>query len=282
MLPAPAGQVSLIVQPTKWSLPMRLCSRYFILCVLLLTPATSLAAGPPVRVAVFDGPGVGASSKSLIAALEDAKGRRFQVSRITPEQIQSGKLAEVDVLVHPGGSGGKQGNALGEGGRKAVRDFVRKGGGFLGVCAGAYLATNDYSWSLKLIDAKVVDKRHWARGNGEVKLSLSPSGATFFGRPTKEMSIHYAQGPLLAKPEWDDPEVPDYESLAVFASEIAENGAPRGVMERTSAAVRCTYGSGRVFCYSPHPELTEGLHHLIPTTVGWLADSKGSGELKKK
>jgi len=259
---------------------MRL-NRFFVPFLMLISPAAIFAADQPVRVAVFDGPGVGASAKPLIASLQEAKNQKFQITRITAEQIQNGKLADVDVLVHPGGSGSKQGNALGESGRKAVKDFVRQGGGFLGICAGAYLASNDYPWSLKLIDAKVVDKRHWARGNGEVELSLSPSGKKFFGQSTNKMAIHYAQGPLLARPEWDDPEVPDYESLAVFASEIAENGAPRGIMVATSAAVRCTYGKGRVFCFSPHPELTEGLHHLIPLTVDWLATAKQSGDSKK-
>jgi hypothetical protein len=76
---------------------------------------------------------------------------------------------------------------------------------------------------------------------------------------------------LLARPEWDDPDVPNYESMAIYKTEIAMKGAPQGVMARTSAAVRAQYGKGRVFCFSPHPELTEGLHHLIRLTVQWAA-----------
>ena len=34
------------------------------------------------------------------------------------------------------------------------------------------------------------------------------------------------------------------------------------------------YGKGKVFCFSAHPELTDGLHHLIPTVVKWLAEAK--------
>lgn len=241
------------------------------LLLLLLLPIGLLAQEKPVRVAIFDGDGVGPSALPLITAIEKAKEHPFQIARITAVEIQSGKLAEVDVLVHPGGSGGGQGKALGENGRKAVRDFVNQGGGYLGVCGGAYLATNDYEWSLNLIDAKVVDKRHWARGNGDVQLQLSKEATALFAHSEKEMTIHYAQGPLLARPEWDDPDVPNYESLAIFKTEIALKGAPQGVMARTSAAVRAQYGKGRVFCFSPHPELTDGLHHLIPLTVRWAA-----------
>ncbi|MGI9428431.1 MAG: BPL-N domain-containing protein, partial [Bythopirellula sp.] len=134
--------------------------------------------------------------------------------------------------------------------------------------------TNHYDWSLKLIDAKVVDRLHWARGKGTVSVQLSAEGSEFFEDDDRDMTLHYGQGPLLARQEWDDPEVPDYESLAIYATEIAKNGAPRGVMVGTSAAVRSEYGSGRVFCFSPHPELTEGQHHLIPIAVNWLAAEK--------
>lgn len=242
-----------------------------VLILLLITAVPAFAADAPVRVGVFQGSGVGPSSEQLIAALTSATGGDFEILRISADEIRDGKLADVDVLVHPGGSGSKQGNTLGERGRQEVRKYVQDGGGFLGVCGGAYLATNDYPWSLHLIDAKVVDRMHWARGKGTVTLRLSPQGSEFFQCDEQEMAIYYAQGPLLARREWDDRDVPDYESLAIYATEIAKNGAPRGVMAGTSAAVRCEFGKGRVFCFSPHPELTEGLHHLIPLAVEWLA-----------
>ena len=242
-----------------------------LILLLLLFPIALFAEDETIRVAVFEGEGVGPSSVPLIASFPEAKGPPFKVSRITADEIRKGKLADYDVVVHPGGSGGKQGRTLGEIGRKAVQDYIRGGGGFLGVCGGAYLATNDYDWSLDLIDAKVVDRKHWARGKGDVQLQLSLAGAELFGQDDQEMTIHYAQGPLLGRPEWDDPGVPNYESLAIFTTEIAKNGAPVGVMARTSAAVRTTYGKGRVFCFSPHPELTDGLSHLIPLAVQWAA-----------
>ena len=229
-----------------------------------------MASAAPIKVAVFEGDGVGKSCTNLLTILDNSSKIQLEVSRVTTADIVAGKLDEFDVLIHPGGSGSKQGNDLGEDGRQQVRQFVSQGGGFLGVCAGAYLATNDYTWSLNLIDAKVVDRKHWARGTGTVQLELSPSGQDLFKAKSSELEIFYGQGPLLARREWDDPKIPDYESLAIYGSEIAKNGAPNGIMKGTSAAVRCDYGKGRVFCFSAHPELTEGLHYLIPTVVQWL------------
>lgn len=219
-----------------------------------------------IRVAVFDDAGVGKSAKDLLRELDT---KRFDVRRIAAAEIRDGGLSEFDVLVHPGGSGSRQGKALGEEGRRAVRSFVEAGGGYLGVCAGSYLATNDYAWSLHLIDAKVLDRRHWARGTGKVQVELSARGVSFFDAP-KEFDLYYGQGPLLARREWDDNEVPDYESLAIYKGEIAKNGAPQGVMAGTSAIVRTDFGSGRVFCFSPHPELTEGRGKMIGQAVDWL------------
>jgi glutamine amidotransferase-like uncharacterized protein len=246
--------------------------RILLTLLLLLTSADCFA--DPIKVAVFNGEGVGKSCTNLITALTKSGNTDFKLTRITTPEILDGGLSQVDVLIHSGGSGSKQGNDLGEEGRKIVRQYIDQGGGFLGVCAGAYLATNDYSWSLNLIDAKVLDRKHWARGMGTVQLELSPSGQKLFQTAESTLDIYYGQGPLLARREWDDPKTPDYESLAIYASEIAKNGAPSGIMKGTSAAVRCKYGKGKVFCFSAHPELTDGLQHLIPTVVNWLADDK--------
>ena len=239
--------------------------------LLMLVCGSSLQAENPVQVAVFKGDGVGPSVNDVLAALKDAGTENFVVHRLMAEEIIAGKLADVDVLIFPGGSGSRQGKALGEDGRRAVVNYVKGGGGYLGICGGAYLATNDYAWSLDLIDAKCVDRKHWARGNGSVNIKLSPAASAFFGHVGEDLDIHYGQGPLLGRREWDDPKVPDYQSLAIYNSEIAEKGAPAGIMKGTSAVVRAAYDDGRVFCFSAHPEMTEGLAYMIARATRWLA-----------
>lgn len=224
----------------------------------------------PIRVLLFVDSGTSESREKVFAAVQADPACR--VGRITAARIREGGLREGDVLIHPGGSGGGQGKALGEAGRDAVRRFVSGGGGYVGFCAGAYLATNDYTWSLGLLDAKVVDRKHWARGKGPVQVRLSPAGRDLLGAAGEEVTFYYAQGPLLARREWPAARLPAYESLGVFASEVALNGAPSGIMAGTTAIARAPFGGGRVFCFSPHPELTEGIEGFVARAVRWAAN----------
>ena len=107
-----------------------------ILVLALIAGLPACGDDAPIRVAVFQGDGVGSSSENLITALKSASAGKFEIIRLTAEEIRGGKLADVDVLVQPGGSGSKQGKALGEQGRPAVRKHVSESGGLLGVCGG--------------------------------------------------------------------------------------------------------------------------------------------------
>ena len=233
---------------------------------------TQIPVSSRIRIAVYEGEGAGPSCAELLEVLGKVKGKPdFEIVRMDSVAIRQGGLSEVNVLIQPGGSGGKQGRALESKGRVAVREFVKKGGGFIGICAGAYLATNDYPWSLSLIDAKVIDREHWARGTGIVTIELSSDAQEFFGIKKKNLQIFYGQGPLLGRRESDDPLVPDYECLALYRTEIGKKGAPEGVMPGTSAVVRTQFERGRVFCFSAHPEKTDALGYMVEKAVRWAA-----------
>jgi len=222
----------------------------------------------PLRIAVYEDTGASAkSTPKLIKAVEASPS--FRVERIKAKAIEDGGLGAYDVVVFPGGSGSAQGKALGDKGREQVRAFVRRGGGCVGVCAGAYLATNDYSWSFGILNAKVVDKQHWARGFGDVAITLSPVGRARLGRSEEHLTIYYYQGPLLAP--GSDKQLPTYDAWAIFAGEIAKKGAPKGVMIGTTAIAAARFGKGRVVCFSPHPELTKGLEGMLHEGIIWAS-----------
>ncbi len=223
-----------------------------------------------IRVAIYADEGVSRNDPAQVkACLPTAKG--FKVTNITAKEIRGGALDKFDVLIHPGGSGSGQAKSLGDEGRQRVRQFVEGGGGFVGVCAGAYLASAEYPWALKLLDARVIDDEHWARGIGEVKLRLPLAGRIALATDKEIAAIYYENGPLLGPATKSD--IPDFESLAEFETEIAENGAPKGVMKGTIAIARGKFGEGRVVCFRPHPEKTRGCESFLTEGVGWAAGS---------
>jgi type 1 glutamine amidotransferase len=86
------------------------------------------------------------------------------------------------------------------------------------------------------------------------------------------MDIYYAQGPLLAPAEVAD--LPDFEVLAYYRTEIAKNGAPSGVMVDTPAVVAAPFGRGRVLCLSPHFEKAASEKRadaIVRRAVLWVA-----------
>lgn len=226
----------------------------------------------PMRVGVYVDDGAGSSVNDLLFVLE--KLDNVSIARLTAGQIRSGKLADLDLLIQPGGSGSAQGRNLGDVGRQEVRAFVQDGGGFVGICAGAYLASADYTWSLNLLDAKVVDRKHWNRGNATVDIAMTDVGKQFFRTRMKTLSIFYGQGPLLAPA--NRPDIEDYETLAVFDSEVAENGAPSGVMIGTTAIAKGRFGKGKVVCFSPHPEMTKGLEKMVQFAINHVKRKRSS------
>jgi glutamine amidotransferase-like uncharacterized protein/N-formylglutamate amidohydrolase len=222
-----------------------------------------------VHVAVFVDEGV-SSTEKLFSVLESDN--RLVASKVTANDVRNGKLEDYAVLIHPGGSGGGQGRTLGEEGRNRIREFIKAGNGYVGICAGAYLATCDYDWSLNVLDAKVIDRKHWNRGTGNVSLAMSPVGKETLNISTDAAELYYHQGPLLAPAQ--DPTVPDFQSLATYDGEIVKNGAPEGVMRGTTAIASGEYGKGRVICFSPHPEKTPNLEHLLLQGIQWAASSR--------
>jgi glutamine amidotransferase-like uncharacterized protein len=222
-----------------------------------------------IRVALYNCAGTGGDSAYVVERCL-VPFERANCRRITDAAIRRGALDQFDVVVFPGGTGSGTARALGDAGRKEVRRFVREGGGYLGICAGAYLATSHYRWSLGILDARVVDDAHWARGNGTVRIGLTEKGAALFGVHDKSVRISYRQGPLLAPGE--QPGIEDFELLASYESEIPRKGVPRGVMVGTAAIVRGRFGKGRVLAMSPHPEKTKGLTGFVRSAVAWLGN----------
>ena len=192
----------------------------------------------------------------------------MSVVRLSPAEIQAGGLSRFDVVMFTGGSGSGQARALDRDGCDAVKDFVKQGGGYVGICAGSYLACSGFSWSLGLINAKTLSPL-WKRGTATVKIELTDRGREILGPLHGELDCLYYQGPIVGPA--GARELPEFEPLAFFRSEVAKNNTPEGIMVDSPAILASRFGNGRVLCFSPHPEQSKGLETFVTRAVVWAA-----------
>ena len=182
-------------------------------------------AARPIRVAVYAGPGTRRGMHHLIQELQQLPGT--MLLPVGPEEINAGVLTHFNVVLFPGGSSTRQGETLGSLNREQVRDFIERGGGYVGICAGAYLATAEFPWALKIVDARPHSSQR-KRGRGMVEMEFTPAGRAILGADARGYSVRYHNGPILVPAQRE--EIPNFQALAVFRSEVAEGEAVRGVM----------------------------------------------------
>lgn len=232
-----------------------------------------------IRVGVFDGYG-GAQTcvwEALAACSLDAD---MSVRPITTSQIASGVLDSIDVIVVPGGGGTRQYQNLGQQNAQRIREFVRRGGGAVGICAGAYLFSNtpDYS-CLAINGARAIDIEHDNRGHGLVAFTLTEPGRKVYGEYAHLDTLHcmYYEGPVLvAAPD----DTVRYVELATMHSDVHEEGdAPAGMTNNRPFFIGNRYGKGKVFSSIAHPEATAGKMWMIARMVRWTQSDDDDASL---
>ncbi len=223
-----------------------------------------------IKVGIYRGPGSPQGGvDNVINVLKPFP--QATVVVLSGQEVGSLNLSSYDVLVFPGGSGSGQSKGIGESGLKNVRDFVSNGGGYVGICGGAYLACSNFTWGLGILNAGTVSNK-WQRGQAMLDLEPTLLGQQWLGDVKSTFKVRYHNGPILKPAHRTD--IPAYDVLTVFKTEIAEYGSPAGVQVNSPAHVTSTFGKGRVFISSPHPENTPGLENFIPRAIFWSAGDK--------
>ena len=158
----------------------------------------------------------------------------------SPDEVLNGILNETDILVFPGGSSGSYHLSLGTDGMELIRQFVRNGGSYFGICGGSQFATR---YGLSLF-------------NGSYRsANVDGPGVSFL----TNMTIHLnSTGPDLSEENetcttlyWGSSyfDANDMSNIITIAS-YPNNNEP--------GMIAFQYGRGTVFLSSPHPEYEEG------------------------
>ncbi len=207
---------------------------------------------------------------------------------IGKEDVIGGKLFSYDVFVIPG-SGRPYVDVINNRWRENIRKFVENGGGYVGICGGANLASMGFddsvngilnSYLLKIANVYINDeqneewqylwKSNWRHGGPPIKIHiLKNNNPIFEGYYGADRSIRYWGGPGIYEAHVDDEKLGEVIPLAIYAEEPMEvaplhywrwNGEWIPYKNVTTdikgqyAAIATTYEKGRVVLFGPHPE----------------------------
>ncbi len=228
---------------------------------------TSAETSQPIIVGVFEGHG-GAQTCiwETMAALQLDPDMKSRI--ITSADIANNVLDSIDAIIIPGGSGKSQYLNLGTLNQQRIKDFVAKGHGAVGICAGAYLFSNTPGYTcLALNGEQAIDIEHDNRGHGLAKFTLTEEGKKVFPELANRDTCYviYYEGPVFMKNTEDSIL---NTTLALMESDVHEEGnAPANMTNGKPFFLTNRYGKGRVFSSIAHPEATPGMMWMIPRMV---------------
>ncbi len=186
-----------------------------------------------------------------------------ELTYIDGEDLRSGKLDGLDILVMPGGSSKKQYSSMREEGAEAIRRFVRDGGKYFGTCAGLSILLQETN-RVALLPYRRIDG-YYARGGGEVKVEFSPKWMDRLSITNAEWSIYFHDGPIITTTNGiADVKV---EKMAICLNAVDEHrkkpAKQRDAMIKTPAFVYATCGKGKIIACNCHPENKKSTRILI-------------------
>jgi glutamine amidotransferase-like uncharacterized protein len=213
-----------------------------------------------VNVLIFNGSGVLESSVDGIEdCLNDSNNMNLTPNThfeyTTASEINSNTLLGYDVLIIPGGYAATDYLDNNEISSESIKQFVQGGKGYLGICAGAYAASNYvdgyYSgWGIAPdVNTKSVDYE------GLLTITTTSYGNKIINGSTT--TIFHENGPAMYS-----------NNSQIIMATYADNNTG---YENYASIIAETQGSGRVILSGSHPELNPQNPQLLTNMILWLS-----------
>lgn len=211
-----------------------------------------------VKVLIYSGDGAMEESvEGIKDCLDESNARKFtpgiSFDYRTSSVINSAILSSYDVLIIPGGNSATyvNGDSINS---NDIKQFLSDGNGYLGICAGAYAASNSvdgiYSgWGI----APDVNTKNVIY-EGSVLLSTTSSANNFLDSPNT--TFYHLNGPAM------------YSTSSKVSSFADYKGDETGY-QSYSAIMGENYGSGRVLLTGSHPELYSDNSKSLAQMILW-------------
>lgn len=272
----------------RWRRYLAIVAAFSAVLGLAGMPALTVKAQSPVKIALYSqSTPPGADWRCVVAERAMFESMGAIVTEVYAADIIGGALANYDILVMPGGYALYYKLALGTEGVQKIKDFVSSGGGYIGICAGAWFAVDYdlwygivYEYPLDLFPGygegpipeltpgypeppRPVDAGLYCRDYIPImtEIDLAKGDGITDGLSTDSLMVMYWGGPTF--------KVYEGQAVTVIGTYAVHNNEP--------AMVAFEYGSGKVFLTGVHPEFEEesmldGLtfdNHLYDSESEW-------------
>ena len=216
-------------------------------------PDEFLGSDSAPRIGLYAGGGTwdtGEESLKKYFTAHSISYRTFQASDLLGGALDS---SGVQLLVMPGGESWTYLSDLGANGAKAVLDFVNKGGGYIGICAGAFYATSNREggpvtgpYGIGLLDGTAYDGTSLGTKpfiEGMMTWTIV-TGDPLMADLNAQYNMYLLGGPAF-----------HYSDTEAQAKGIQVLGRFPEIND--PAMIVFNYGQGRVFLSAPHLEVEE-------------------------
>lgn len=209
----------------------RIAARLGSLLLLTLMVGGAVQAGEPYAL-IYNGPT--ADDASTRAISDVARQLELPIRYIADLEDLPSQLSEARVLIIGGTNDDVEPllqrftPAL----RRTLNSYLREGGRYLGICGGAYIASQGWHEDDRFVDGLALVPAESDSFEEDFEAKIHP--VTWLG---EERQMYYQAGPAFTLEEGPESVV----TLAYFE-------------DRQLAALMSTYGKGRVAVSGPHPE----------------------------
>ena len=230
-----------------------------VLGVALSVGADVANSAVRVKTGVYAGRGISGNGATEWFRIVE-RSPELELKIVDSAMIRAGGLDGLDMLVMPGGSSPDIKRDLGTNGVARLREFIRNGGGYFGTCAGCCLMMEEAPDPSRGIGVMPF-YRSGSKGRFLMPVELNKDGAAATGLKPGLYSIQYSHGPIL-EPSTQLVAGASFKVFGVNRTDSGRHGKPPEMYGR-AAIVGGTFGKGRVFVTSVHPEFFENSRVLV-------------------
>lgn len=233
-----------------------------------LAPEKAGKAADPLKVAVYaDGGPSGIGAVEWWRLVHDSPDMELKL--VDGAAVRAGALAGQDLLIMPGGSSIDEFKTLGTNGVEKMKAFIRAGGAYLGTCAGCCLLMDGPQRACVMPWNKLKNG-----SEGDLffpNFAVNEAGAKALGIKKGDHRMRYHGGPFM----WPTTNVIDgakFELWGTFNAQACFKGKadPKKAMYGAAGLIGGTYGKGKVFVTSAHPEYFPETQYIVQGAIRWL------------